>query len=306
MQGFSDVIYRSAISKIGGIDCFYAPYIKVENESIKPKSLADIAPEASDGIVVVPQVMANKAADILQVADAVKAMGYTELNWNLGCPFPMVAKRRLGAGLLPYPEVIDSVLTEVEAQSDVALTVKMRLGYLSADEIWPVLNALNNHRIKEIIIHPRIGKQMYNGEADRGILPTIIEKSAHPVAYNGDIRTVELARSLITENPTVSHLMIGRGLLCNPFLTSQIKGTEPNKFIKRNQLMNFVGAIAEQQLDRLQGAGHFLQKMTTYWEYWSQMFADAHRALKTVKKCHSIEEYTDKVQDMVLGWELVI
>ena len=296
MQGFSDVIYRSAISKIGGIDCFYAPYIKVENESIKPKSLADIAPEANDGILVVPQVMANRS----------KAMGYTELNWNLGCPFPMVAKRRLGAGLLPYPEVIDSILTEVEAQSDVALSVKMRLGYLSADEIWPVLDVLNNHRIKEIIIHPRIGKQMYNGEADKSILPTIIEKSAHPVAYNGDIRTAEQARSLITENPTVSHLMIGRGLLCNPFLASQIKSTEPNKFIKRNQLMNFVGTIAERQLDRLQGAGHFLQKMTTYWEYWSQMFADSHRALKTVKKCHTIEEYTDKVQDIVLGCELVI
>ena len=306
MQGFSDVIYRTAINKIGGIDVFYAPYIKVENEAIKPKSLADIAPESNDGIVVVPQVMGNMSADILRVANAVKDLGYTELNWNLGCPFPMVAKRRLGAGLLPYPETIDSILTEVEAQSDVALSVKMRLGYQSADEIWPVLDVLNKHRIKEIIVHPRIGKQMYNGSADKSILPIVVEKSVHPVAYNGDIRTSEQAASLIAENPTINHLMIGRGLLCNPFLANQIKGAEPNKFIKRTQLMNFVGTIAEKQLDRLQGAGHFLQKMTTYWEYWSEMFADAHRALKTVKKCRTIEEYTDKVQDMVLGWELTI
>lgn len=306
MQGFSDVIYRSAISKIGGIDVFYAPYIKTENESIKPKSLADIEPGANEGIVVVPQVMGNKAADILQVAKAVKALGYNELNWNLGCPFPMVAKRRLGAGLLPYPEIIDDILAEVEAQSDVALSVKMRLGYLSADEIWPVLDVLNKHRIKEIIVHPRIGKQMYNGSADKSILPAIIGKSVHPVAYNGDICTTEQANSLIAQNPTVSHLMIGRGLLCNPFLANQIKDTESNKFIRRTQLLNFVGAIAEKQLDRLQGAGHFLQKMTTYWEYWSQMFADAHRAFKTIKKCRTIEEYTDKVQDMVLGWELTI
>ena len=306
MQGFSDVIYRTAINKIGGIDVFYAPYIKVENEAIKPKSLADIAPEANDGIVVVPQVMGNKSADILQVANAVKDLGYAELNWNLGCPFPMVAKRRLGAGLLPYPETIDSILTEVEAQSDVTLSVKMRLGYQSANEIWPVLDVLNNHRIKEIIVHPRIGKQMYNGSADKSLLPAIVEKSVHPVAYNGDIHTPERAASLIAENPTINHLMIGRGLLSNPFLASEIKVAEPNQFIKRTQLMNFVGTIAEKQLDRLQGAGHFLQKMTTYWEYWSEMFADAHRALKTVKKCRTIEEYTDKVQDMVLGWELTI
>ena len=306
MQGFSDAILRSAINKIGGVDAFYAPYIKIENEAIKPKSLADIAPEANAGLIVVPQAMGNKAADILQVANAVKAMGYSELNWNLGCPFPMVAKRRLGAGLLPYPDVIDSILTDVEAQSDIALSVKMRLGYTSANEIWPVLDVLNRHRIKEIIIHPRIGKQMYNGEADKSVLPEIIAKSEHPVAYNGDIRTPEQARSLITENPTVTHLMIGRGLLCNPFLANQIKSADPNNFITRTQLLNFVGTIAESQLNRLQGAGHFLQKMETYWEYWSQMFADAHRALKIVKKCRTIEEYTDKVQDMVLGWELVL
>lgn len=305
MQGFSDRIYRTALSHIGGVDAYYAPYIKIEGGQIKPKSLADIAPDQNVGMTVVPQVMANTSADILQVAAAVAAKGYTELNWNLGCPFPMVAKRQLGAGLLPYPAIIDQVLTEYEAQSDVALSVKMRLGYLSADEVWPVFDVLNHHKIKEIIVHPRIAKQMYGGEADKSVVPEIIAKSAHPVAYNGDIVTAEQAQKMMADNPAISQLMIGRGLLSNPFLASQIKGVETNIFVKRNQLMGFVGTIAEMQLDRLQGAGHFLQKMTTYWEYWSQMFADAHRAFKTVKKCRSVEEYTDKVQDIVLGWEIV-
>ena len=306
MQGFSDLIYRTAINKIGGIDIFYAPYIKVENGEIKTKSLADIAPETNAGITVVPQVLANKADDFLQVANAVSKLGYTELNWNLGCPFPMVTKRRLGAGLLPYPETIDSILTEVEAQCEIGLSVKMRLGYLSPDEIWPVLDVLNRHNIKEIIVHPRIGKQMYNGAANYSILPEIIAKSAHPVAYNGDIRSTEQAHNLLANNSSVAHLMIGRGLLCNPFLALEIKGHTLNGYTRRSQMMNFVGSIAERQLDRLQGAGHFLQKMTTYWEYWSQMFDDAHRAFKTVKKCRSIEEYTDKVQDIVLSWTLAV
>lgn len=217
MQGFSDQIYRSTLSHIGGVDLFYAPYIKVENGEIKAKSLADIAPETNAGITVVPQVLANKADDFLQVANAVAKLGYTELNWNLGCPFPMVAKRRLGAGLLPYPEAIDSILTEVEAQCEISLSVKMRLGYLSPDEIWPVIDVLNRHNIKEIIVHPRIGKQMYNGAANYSILPEIIAKSSHPVAYNGDIRSAEQAHNLLANNSSVAHLMIGRGLLCNNF-----------------------------------------------------------------------------------------
>lgn len=304
MQGFSDLIYRSTLSHIGGVDVFYAPYIRVENGAVKAKSLADIAPDANAGLTVVPQVLTNSADEFLLVADTISQMGYTELNWNLGCPFPMVAKRRLGAGLLPYPDTINSILTTVEVRCRIDLSVKMRLGYMSADEVWPVLDVLNQHKIKEIIVHPRIGKQMYNGVADSSILPEIVEKSAHPVAYNGDITTTEQAHSLLEKNPNITHLMIGRGLLSNPFLANQIKGVEPNAFIKRNQLMNFVGTIAEHQFDRLQGAGHFIQKMTTYWEYWSQMFDDAHRAFKTVKKCRSVEEYTDKVQDIVLGWKL--
>ena len=304
MQGFSDLIYRSTLCHIGGVDVFYAPYIKVEGGEIKAKSLTDIAPETNAGMTVVPQVLANKTDDMLLVARTVGDLGYTELNWNLGCPFPMVAKRQLGAGLLPCPDKIDNLLTDFEAQSDMALSVKMRLGYLSPDEFWPVLYVLNRHRIKEIIIHPRIGKQMYNGVADSSVLPQIVEKSAHPVAYNGDITTPDQAHSLLEKNPTITHLMIGRGLLCNPFLALEIKGQTPNGYVRRNLLMNFVGTIAERQLDRLQGAGHFLQKMTTYWEYWSQMFDDAHRAFKAVKKCRSVEEYTDKVQEMVLGWKM--
>lgn len=304
MQGYTEAIFRSAINQIGGIDVYYAPFIRIENGEIRKKHLADIAPENNHGLQVVPQVLANSATEMLQVANAVAAMGYTELNWNLGCPFPMVAKRQLGAGLLPHPETIDRILAEFEAQSHLSLSVKMRLGYVSADEVWPVIDVLNRHSIKEIIVHPRIGKQMYNGAADSGVLPDIVAKSAHAVAYNGDTRTAEQAHLLIEKNPTVTHLMIGRGLLCNPFLALEIKGQTLNGYNRRNQLMNFVGTIAERQLDRLQGAGHFLQKMTTYWEYWSAMFDDAHRALKTVKKCRTVEEYTDKVQDIVLGWKM--
>jgi len=291
MQGFSDQIYRSILCHIGGVDVFYAPYIKVEGGEIKVKSLADIAPEINNGMTVVPQVLANKADDMLLVAHAVGKLGYTELNWNLGCPFPMVAKRQLGAGLLPYPEKIDSLLTDFEAQSDIALSVKMRLGYLSPDEIWPVLDVLNRHNIKEVIIHPRIGKQMYNGEADKRIMPKIVAKSAHPVAYNGDILTAGQARLLLENNPSVTHLMIGRGLLRNPFLANEIKGETLNISQKRRRFSDFTVEIAGRQLNRLQGAGHFLQKMTTYWEYWSQMFNDQHKVLKMVKKCRSVDEY---------------
>lgn len=304
MQGYSDLIYRSTLCHIGGVDVFYAPYIKVENDAIKSKYLLDIEPATNAGTNVVPQVLANTSADFLRVADAVEAMGYSELNWNLGCPFPMVARRQLGAGLLPYPETIDKVLTEVESRSGMDISVKMRLGWQSPDEVWPVLDVLNRHRISEIIIHPRIGRQMYNGVADSGIIPQLSARSQHPIAYNGDIRTANDAQRILESNPNVRHLMIGRGLLFNPFLAREIKGESIDVATRRNRFLNLVGSVGERQFERLQGAGHFILKMSTYWEYWSYMFADQHKAYKIVKKCRTVEEYSDKVQEIILGWEL--
>lgn len=306
MQGYSDLIYRSTLCHIGGVDVFYAPYIKVEDDAIKGKYLLDIEPATNAGMNVVPQVLANNADDFLRVADAVESLGYAELNWNLGCPFPMVARRRLGAGLLPYPETIDKILSEVETKTSIAISVKMRLGWESPDEVWPVLDVLNSHRIVEIIMHPRIGRQMYNGVADRDIIPQITVKSKHPLAYNGDILAVHDARQVLEANPDISHLMIGRGLLCNPFLAREIKGESIDVPTRRSQLLNLVGKVGERQLERLQGAGHFILKMSTYWEYWSQMFENQHKAYKTIKKCRTIDEYSDKVQDIILSWEMAL
>jgi len=296
MQGYTDAVFRSAISRIGGIDIFYAPYMKIENGEIRTKYLNDISRLNNVGINLVPQVLTNKAEELIRAAETASDLGYGELNWNLGCPYPMATKRRLGAGLLPYPEIISEILDAFEGRTGIKLSVKMRLGLNSDDEIWKVIDVLNKHKISEIILHPRIAKQMYKGEADKSILPSVILQSAHPVAYNGDIRKHSDAQQLISDNPQLSHFMIGRGLLFNPLLAKEIKGEPADVFQRRSNLHKLATDVAQHQLVRLQGEAHFVQKMTTYWEYWSHMFVNQHKVLKTVKKCRSVAEYDSVVQ----------
>lgn len=304
MQGYTDAIFRTAINKIGGIDAFYAPYMKIENNAISAKYLNDISIERNNGLNLIPQILTNKTEELLLAANVVANLGYTELNWNLGCPYPMVTKRCMGAGLLPFPNEIDKILSEFENKSNINLSIKIRLGLESEDEIWKVLNILNQHKISEIIIHPRIARQMYKGIANRTIISTIIEKSANPIAYNGDILNTTDAEQIITENKQLTHLMIGRGLLYNPFLANELKGTKTDAYQRRSKLQNFTENIAQQQLTRLQGAGHFLQKMTTYWEYWSQMFVNQHKIFKSIKKCHSTADYEYVTQNIFRNAEM--
>ncbi|MFT5752313.1 MAG: tRNA-dihydrouridine synthase B, partial [Dokdonia sp.] len=92
LQGFTDFRFRNAFHKyFGGIDTFYAPYIRLDGKlKIKGSYQRDLDPENNIDMPVIPQVMTNDADEFLFVVKYIQELGYTELNWNLGCPYPMV------------------------------------------------------------------------------------------------------------------------------------------------------------------------------------------------------------------------
>ena len=141
LQGFTDFRFRNAFQRFfGGIDRYIAPYIRVNGKTeIKKSNERDILPENNRSLDLIPQIITKDADEFLFVAKYVQKLGYTELNWNLGCPYPMIAKRGMGSGLLSMPENIDEILTRVSAETDIKVSVKMRLGYENPQEIFHVL-----------------------------------------------------------------------------------------------------------------------------------------------------------------------
>ncbi|MFT7336597.1 MAG: tRNA-dihydrouridine synthase, partial [Porticoccaceae bacterium] len=94
LQGFTDFRFRNAQNKIfGGIDTFYAPYIRLNGKMvIKSSYQRDLLPENNNTLEMIPQIITNDADEFLFVSKYVQELGYKELNWNLGCPYPMVTK----------------------------------------------------------------------------------------------------------------------------------------------------------------------------------------------------------------------
>ena len=136
-----------------------APYIRLNGKmDMKASTRRDLLPENNQIPDLIPQVLTKDAGELKFVIETVQKLGYKELNWNLGCPYPMVAKRGMGSGLLSKPGIIEEVLHNVLEESDIKLSVKMRLGYESADEIFEVLPVLEKFKLEHISIHPRIGK----------------------------------------------------------------------------------------------------------------------------------------------------
>ena len=168
LQGFTDFRFRNAFNEyFGGIDTFYSPYIRLNGKmKIKGSYERDLLIENNTVPEVIPQIMTNDADEFIFVTKYVQELGYTELNWNLGCPYPMVTKRGMGSGLICNPEKIDHILDRVHSETDITVSMKMRMGYENPEEILDVFPILEKYPIKNIAIHARIGKQLYKGGVD--------------------------------------------------------------------------------------------------------------------------------------------
>jgi tRNA-dihydrouridine synthase len=91
---------------------------------------------------VIPQIITNDADKFLFVFNYVQELGFNELNWNSGCPYPMVTKCGMGSGLISNTQKIEEILHQVHNESDIIVSMKMRLGYDTTDEILDVLRIL--------------------------------------------------------------------------------------------------------------------------------------------------------------------
>ncbi len=293
LQGYTEYPFRNAFSEIiGGVDKYYSPFIRFENDgSIRKKHINDILPENNRKTGTIPQILVNSTKGFLKLANLIEEFGYTELNWNLGCPFPMVAKRRLGSGLLASPEIIHQILDEVMPKTKLRISVKLRSGYNNDSEIDAVIGVLNQFPVSEIIYHPRIGKQQYKGHADIKKFAEVQSISKHTMAYNGDIDSAEKFKSIKTTIPDIRHYMIGRGLISNPFLATEIKTGKPLADAQKRALFNeFHNCLLEHYATALSGNAHILNKFIHYWEYFSRLFIDGKKTYKIVKKCKTVDE----------------
>jgi tRNA-dihydrouridine synthase len=293
LQEFTDAVYRKAHAEIfSNVDKYFTPYLVRQNDgTIKKSHQRDV--QANVKIPLVPQILAGNAEDFIYIARFLMDCGYNEINWNLGCPYPMVTNKGMGSGLLTSPHLIEEILSKVFSSLDCEISVKMRSGFSSHEDLYSVIPVLNKFPLKEIILHPRITRQLYKGMADPEIFVIAAGMSKNPLVYNGDILTkadFDRLHSLFQNRNT---WMIGRGILKNPFLPSEIKG---KSMVQSAALLReFHDLIYYEYSGILSGKSHILTRMLKFWSYFCQAFPDPHKTLKRIKKSGSLARYDDAV-----------
>ncbi|MBM9604425.1 tRNA dihydrouridine synthase [Desulfopila inferna] len=292
--GVTDALFRTIYhSHFPFFDAAVAPFINPQRfANFKDKLLADILPENNTGnLPVIPQLLYNTAEDFIVLGKRLQNLGYAHLNWNLGCPSPMVAGKQRGSGLLPHPERIIEILEAVRAELSAEISVKTRLGYEHAGDLEKLLPLLEEFALKEIIIHPRIGKQLYRGHADPDGFERCRALTSHSLVYNGDILTPLDFEQLSRRFPEVDRWMIGRGALADPFLLADIRGILIPPEQKKKKIREFHDDLYDQLQTRHNGPGHLLSKMKQIWAYLIKSFPENEKMLKKIRKASTEHKY---------------
>jgi len=297
MKGFTDHIFRNIFADhFDGFDLAVAPFLSSKSDRlIKKKYVKDVLPENNTRMPVIPQVLSKNADDFTFLANYLYDLGYQTVNWNLGCPSPMVAKKKRGSGMLPHTDLIRAFLDNVIPGITGRLSIKIRLGWRSTDDIFRLIPILNQYPLEELIIHPRTGIQRYDGDIDLAAFERCISMIRHPVVYNGDIRSLEDFKKLSLRFDDVSRWMIGRWCLANPLLPFIIKKGRDNIENKTQKVKEFHEALFQAYRNILDGPSHLLNKMKGFWRYFSLPFEGPKESMKKIKKSSRPDQYLKQV-----------
>lgn len=300
LRGITDHIFRNTFERyFGKFDYLLTPFITtVKGDTVKLSHLRDIDPDKNDLNRVIPQIIGNNPDEFLVLASAISDLGYKSVNWNLGCPFPPVTKKKRGSGLLPYPDIIESFLEKVMKTIPLPLSIKVRNGLNNENDLYKLIPVFNSFPLKEIIIHPRTGAQMYSGETNPEIFLKCSNLCTHPVVYNGDIVTEKDFQEKSLLYPEINRWMLGRGIVKNPFLLQFLRKKEFK--IDLEVLKRFHDEIYCLNSSILSGQAHILGRMKELWVYLSESFIENQKYLKKILRSSSTREYEMHVENLFL------
>ena len=110
MEGLTDSVYRSLHHKyFSGVTAYYMPFLSpTVHRSLTPREARELPPADSVPFRAVPQLLTKVPEDFLWAAGQCKALGYDEINLNLGCPSGTVTAKGKGSGMLRDPASLEN------------------------------------------------------------------------------------------------------------------------------------------------------------------------------------------------------
>ncbi len=212
------------------------------------------------------QVGGSDPDEMRRCADVAEALGYDEINVNVGCPSSRVRMGAFGACLMLSPQRVADCVATASAKHAIPVTVKCRIGVETGRreeqeddgrtlaELCRFVEIVADAGCRTFIVHAR--KAVLGGLSPKQNreIPTLrydlvrVLKREFPqteIILNGGLRTLYQAKS---EAEGVDGVMLGRAVYRNPMLLAEVDTVfyreKPRRISRRE--------VAEGYLDYLQ------------------------------------------------------
>jgi tRNA-dihydrouridine synthase len=256
----------------------------------RPKVWQDIDPELNTALPLTPQLMGNRPeafTDTMRMLH--EQFGYEDFNINIGCPSSPVVRHTRGCGLMPHPDRVEAIVADITTKTNFRLSLKMRLGLHSPDEGRELINRLNHYPIDFLVIHPRLGDELYEGSPHWELFDEFCQITEHKIVYSGDVFSMEGYQKLSEKFPNVSGWMLGRGLLRNPFLAEEIKGMPTGD--KNARFRAFHDDLVTELLP-IRGESGTLANLKELWHYFAVFTQMPEAELRDMLRINDIQMFT--------------
>ena len=144
-------------------------------------------------------------------------------------------------------------------------------------------------------------RSLYRGQADREAFARCLPQCAAPVCYNGDIAGPEELAGLEARFPSLSGVMVGRGLMADPALLRRAAG---GPAMTKAELRGYLEQLYQGYTQLFGSAGCAVSRMKAHWQYLLPRFEGADRLEKPLRKAREPWEY-QVVVDQIFTRELL-
>ena len=172
-----------------------------------------------------PAMMAGAAKQAAQ-------SGYDEININVGCPSDRVQSGQFGACLMATPQIVADCFTAMQAEVEVPVTVKTRIGIDDKDSdefLKGFVDTLVEAGCKRFIVHARIAiLDGLSPKQNRTVPPLNHDrvyrlKEQFPdleIILNGGVTEIDQVDSILAK---VDGAMIGRQAYHHPYFLAELE-----------------------------------------------------------------------------------
>ena len=225
MDGLMSPLFCKVVNQLNLVDYWITPFIRLNETLPKTKILKKYLENFNiNRLPVIIQLLGNKPARFANAAKVFEDLGVAGVNLNFCCPSRKVVTKNCGAKLLTQIDLMLEIIADIaNATPSLSLSVKLRSGFSSHDEMSQFLHQLAITDLDFIMLHFRTAKEMYQDIFDPYLRIAQAVKLSYPIPLiaSGDIFSVDSAKTAF-ENSSCAGITVARGLLKDPLLIRKI------------------------------------------------------------------------------------